>query len=209
MGSIESSIGTTTTSSNKQQLRHFVVDNDENENEEQVDDFAEERAIVNEMREAQNKPIKTEDDVLSEVVQLRKEKNVISKNSKNKLEALLGLKTIYATIDIDGVKITLKNLSALDMKNALDKISLLSKTKLQEVFDTRNVFLGLSLYKIDDQLMSDILGENDDIETRLSLIENMSEDAIAILDNFYDTKIKIKLPQKQNEAEEVISEIKK
>lgn len=215
MGSIESSIGKVSSKISAaavQQPKHFVVENADDESFDNENPFDEYEDFIQESNETmmkKNSKGTEEDAALNKVVQMRKEKNIITKDSKSKIEALLGLKSVFANTEIDGLKITLKNLTALDMKNAFDKISQISKTKLQEVFDTRNVFICLSLYKLDDELLTDILGDDDDIDTRLSLVENMSEDVVTILENLYNSKIKINLPKTNEEAKEVIKEIKK
>jgi hypothetical protein len=139
----------------------------------------------------------------------RKNKNVLSKEKKDKIEALLGLKKIRESVEIDGHTIVLQNLCGADMAFALDIVANVSKNYLEQLFDTRHVYLALSLYSIDGEKFSDLLGNDDNFETRLSIVENMTEDALRILHDVFDNKINIKMPQTEKEAMEVASDIKK
>ena len=140
----------------------------------------------------------------------KNEKAQISPDRKKKIECLLGLRRIVRSINIDGLNISLRNLNANDSRLAMKTIAEKSTTQIDLAFYSRNVYLALSLYELDGENISNLLGEEDvNIELRLSVIEEMSEDVVKQLHEFYQKEIGINLPQTVEENTEVNSEIKK
>lgn len=183
-----------------------------------VDDAATEEALISSVQRrtfetTTEQEVKEETDdekVMKKFKEAKTNKNKISDNKKMKLEILLGLKKYSETVEIDGHKIVLTTLSAGDKKLAYDTVATVSKTAFQEMFDTRHIFLALSIYSFDDDEISKLLGEeNDNIEMRLSLIENLSDEVVSTLYNVYDKKLDVKMPKNEKEAKEVASDIKK
>ena len=140
--------------------------------------------------------------------EFRKVNNTISEGKKSKLELLLGLKKSKKSINIDGHTIVLQNLSSGDMKSAYKKIAQNDKV-VDQMFDTRHIFLCYSLYSFDGETIADLLGDDDDLETRLSLIENMSEDVVKELYEFYNKSFEGDHPKTDEQFKEVTADIKK
>jgi len=151
------------------------------------------------------------DNIFEEVEEIRRKRNSLDPDKKNKLEVLLGLKRKYGKVNIDGHIITLRNLSAKESKQLVKTAFALQKDQkhVDQIYDVRNFTLAYSIYSIDDIKLSDILGENDNLETRVSMIEEMPEAAIIELHEFYENNIAIKQPNTEVEAKEVIEDIKK
>jgi hypothetical protein len=78
----------------------------------------------------------------------------------------------------------------------------------EKIFDLRHFTLAYSLYAIDNVELSEILEDNDDFETRLSLIEEMSDNVIQELYKFFEDEIRIKDYNNDN-GKELIGDIKK
>jgi hypothetical protein len=138
---------------------------------------------------------------------VKAKKEVITESRKQKLELLLGLKKVKKSIVIDEYKIVLQNLSSSDMKCVFDKIAD-KTTMLDQMYYARQAYLAYSLYSFDGELISDLLGEDDGFEMRLSIIENMSDSVVNELYKFYETEIDFQ-PKNNEEAKEVVSDIKK
>ena len=151
------------------------------------------------------------DNIFEEVEEIRRKRNSLDPDKKNKLEIILGLKRKYGKINIDGHIITLRNLSAKESKQLVKTAFDLQKEQkhVDQIYDIRNFTLAFSIYSIDDVKISDILGENDNLEIRLSMIEEMPEAAIIELHEFYEKNIAMRQPNTEAEAKEVIEDIKK
>ena len=132
----------------------------------------------------------------------------ITTEKKNKWELLLGLKRTKKSIKIEGHSIVLQNLSSGDMKAAYKKIAEQDKV-VDQFFNTRHIFLAFSLYSFDGELISEMLGDDDDPDSRLSIVENMSEDVVKELYDFYNEQFNTVHPQSAEEFKEVSSDLKK
>lgn len=191
MASIESSIGKVS-STERAPLKKFVVDDPSLEEE-----------------KFEEKVIADPGIALSQANALRRAKEEsLTKEKKSKLELLLGLKRTKTSIVIDGHTIVLQNLSSGDMKTAYKKIAQ-QELYVDQMFDTRHVFLAYSLYSFDGETISSLLGEDDELETRLSLIENMSESVIKELYDFYTKSFEEVHPKTEEQFKEVAADIKK
>jgi len=151
------------------------------------------------------------DDIFEKVEEVRKTREALDPEKKNKLEILLGLKRKYGNLEIDDHTITLRNLSAKESKVLVKSAFSMQEEnrKVDQLFDIRNYTLAFALYAIDDVKISDILGMNDTMEMRLSMIEEMPEAAISELHEFYEKNIAVRQPQTEHEAKEVMGDIKK
>jgi len=219
MGRIESSIGSLAQNPRQERIKRLVVDDPTAPQMEQPPVFDRRRAPVDpsiayahEMAHA-NEVIEVADgeDVFEKVDEVRRKRNSLDPDKKNKLEVLLGLKRKYGKMDIDGHTITLRNLSAKESKQLVKSAFDLQKEQkhVDQIYDIRNFTLAFAMYAIDDVKISDILGENDNLEMRVSMIEEMPEAAIVELHEFYENNIAVRQPQTEMEAKEVIEDIKK
>ncbi len=146
-------------------------------------------------------------DIMEKVKAAKESKELITQTGRETIELLLGLKRKRESIIIDGVTITLQNLSGRNVKEIFSKLRELeeSDTKtVQTVYDARNLVLGCSLYAINNELVTNILGDNDSFEMRMSLIEEMAEVVIVELYTFYTNNLSTDTDEK-----EVIADIKK
>ena len=213
MATIESQIGSVVSS--QRPMKKYTVDDPTLEPEELKDIpvvnplYLKQRA-AQQQEEQEIKP-KTDAAIFEKYEQAKINKNKISKDGKSKIEALLGLKKITKSITIDGIEITLKNLTGNGTRLAFKTIEEHAKNNIDIMFYSRHVYLALSLYKIEDQDISVLLGEGDEpnVDLRLSLIEELSEDTIKDLQDFYEKEIGIKSPITEGEVKEVNSDIKK
>lgn len=150
----------------------------------------------------------SEEDIFKQAERMRAEKNKMAPDNKNKIEVLLGLKRKYGEITIDDHKIVLRSLSAKESKFIINSAYDIANEKpIDKVYNLRHNTLAFSLFSIDGEEISDIIG--DDFDIKLSLIEEMSDEAIAELFKFYEDNIAVKMPQTEKEAKEVIADIKK
>jgi hypothetical protein len=221
MANINSSIGKLAQNSDSiNQVKRYSVDDPTGIKEEDIPIYDKRHRrqgneILNENLDAHERiDIAEGEDVfkkIEEIENLKKRKASIDPDRKSKIEVLLGLKRRYANTEIDGHVITLQNLSAKESKLLVKTAFTMQEEnrKVDQIYDIRNYTLACALYAIDDEKISEILGEDDNIETRLSLIEEMSETAISELHTFYEEKVAIKPPQDKKEAKEVIEDIKK
>ena len=210
MATIESQIGSVSANSGNQPMRRYVVD-DPTMNEPIVNPYYKpEMAVPN--NQQNSPPQQTEEEkVYFQYQEAKRQKNKISIESKNKIEALLGLRKITKSITIDGIKITLRNLNAHDTKLAFKIIAENAVTNVDLMFYGRNIYLALSLYELNGEKISSLLGEEAgiDVALRLSLVEEMSEELVKELHTFYEKEIGINIPQTEKDIKEVNSEIKK
>ena len=200
MATIESSIGSVVSGSN-QQMKKYVVDDPD------ID-----MPVVNPLYKppTQEQPVLSEKEVFDKYNEAKKAKVQISPDRKKKIECLLGLRRITKSTNIDGLNITLRNLNANDSRMALKTIAEKAMTNIDLMFYSRNVYLALSLYELDGEKVSELLGEEDlNVELRLSLVEEMAEEVVKQLHEFYQKEIGINLPQTGEEVGEVNAEIKK
>ena len=191
MASIESTLGKVT-SNEIGQVKRYVVDEPEMEERQNYvpDNYIDPKVA------------------LKQAADIKKANNTLSDTKKSKLELLLGLKKSKKSIKIDGHTIVLQNLSSGDMKAGYKKIAENDKV-VDQMFDTRHIFLSYSLYSFDGETISSLLGEDDDLDTRVSLIENMSEDAIKELYEFYNKSFEGVHPTSEEQFKEVTADIKK
>lgn len=152
-----------------------------------------------------------DDQLFDKIDEMRRARNSLDPDKKNKIEVLLGLKRRYADREVDGHLITLRNLSAKETKAIVGAAYVMEKEsrKVDSLYDIRDYTLAFSIYAIDGEKISDILGDDDNMETRVSLIEEMPESAILELHSFYESEIAVKPPKDKREAEEVVEDIKK
>jgi len=215
MVTTKSSIGEV--SSTTQPIRRFVVDdpfvdNVDNRRDNHVDNRTVERPVEDFQQEMEQLKEKTEcnSSVLEEMQERRKKVSSISKEGKKKLELLLGLKKDVKYTMIDNVKIGLQNLSSGDTKKMYERIYKHEDVlPVEMMFIIRNLALAFTLYSVDGELMSDVLGDFDNIDMRLDLVENMNEIAIKELYEFYEKEIAVAIPATMKEHEEVAAQIKK
>lgn len=207
MATIESQIGSVSTNSGNQPIKRYVVD-DPTMDQPSVNPYYKPEAAASNNQQPQQTE---EEKIYLQYQEAKRQKNKISPESKNKIEALLGLRKIIKSITIDGIKITLRNLSANDTKLAFKTIADNAVTNIDLMFYGRNVYLALSLYEINGEKVSTLLGEEGGLDAplRLSLVEEMSEEVVKALHNFYEKEIGINIPQTEKEIREVNSEIKK
>ena len=218
MGTIESSIGKV--ASKNQPMKRFVVDDPSlgsaehspispaNPQAQILEEYAPDLAPGITDFDNQSPGQQLDDKTMAEYQEAKRMKNRIAPEKKAKLEALLGLKRIRKTVPIDNHQITLQNIGGADMHEALRAVAD-CKTNLDFIYKSRHVLLALSLYAIDGQEISDILGDQDNLEMRLSVVENISDDALNELHAFYDKEIGVKIPQTGKEMQEIQSDIKK
>ena len=220
MGTIESSIGKVA-SKNQQPMKRFVVDDPtlggtsqpqeqtyQSQQEQARQEYAPDLAPGITNFDAQSPGQQLDDKTMAEYQEAKRMKGRIAPDKKIKLEALLGLKRIRKTVKIDDHDITLQNISGADMMEALKAVAE-CKTNLDFIYKSRHILLALSLFAIDGQEVSDILGEEDNLEMRLSVVENISDDALNELHAFYDKEIGVKIPQTGKEMQEIQGDIKK
>lgn len=223
MGRINSSIGSV--AQNPQQtdnMKRFVVEDPTAP--QQMEQQQIEQPPVFDRRRSSNVPpnyvqahahevidVGDEEDIFEAVEQIRKKRNSLDPDKKNKIEILLGLKRKYGKIKIDNHVITLRNLSAKESKRLVKSAFDLQKEEkhIDQIYDIRNFTLAFAIYAIDDVKISDILGKNDNLEMRVSMIEEMPEDAIIELHKFYESDIASNQPKNEVEAKEVVEDIKK
>ena len=225
MGTIESSIGNVVSNDSGNQPRRYIVDDPTGENEEFVDPMAQRNMLLQQqqqlmreksptttfVRKLNEEQVKEHEDLVTEV---RNRKKSLDPNKKTALEQLLGLKQKYGSINIDGHKITLKSLSAKATQDIFEKMYAVkdlteANNPIEKMFDMRHLTLVYALYAFDDVKFSDILGEFDDFDTRLSLVEEMSDDAVKDIYAFFEENIKLKLPTNEGEAKEILGDLKK
>ena len=196
MASIESTLGKVS-SSNSPQIKKYVVDQPQLKSNEQF-----EQELIQETLIDSKQALKQAED-------FKKNTEVaITKEKKSKLELLLGLKKSKKSIIIEGHNIVLQNLSSGDMKTAYKKIAN-QKLVVDQMFDTRHIFLAFSLYSFDGELISNLLGDDDDLDTRISLIENMSEEVVKEIYEFYNNSFELIHPKSEEQFSEVTADIKK
>jgi hypothetical protein len=225
MGTIESSIGKVS-SEDRGPMKRYVVDDPTAEKE---NFFAQRDMLIQQQEQRLLNQERNESPTVAFVKKLNEEqfaehedlvretrakKNVIDPTKKTKLECLLGLRQKYDSINIDGHKVTLKSLSAKATKDIFEKMYKVKSedelaSPIEKMFDMRHLTLVYALYAFDDVKFSDILGEFDDFDTRLSLVEEMSDDAVKDIYSFFEEKIKFKFPTNEVETKELIGDIKK
>jgi len=206
MGRINSSIGSFAQNPNSANgVKKFTVD-DPTMREPQVERHFQSTEPINEKIEAAES-----EDIFKELEEIRQTRVSLEPDKKNKIELLLGLKRKYANLKIDDHVITLRNLSAKETKVLINTAFTmqLEDRKVDYIYDIRNYTLAFAIYAIDDVKISDILGDNDNMETRISLIEEMPEDSVSEMHAFYEEHIVVKAPKSKEEAKEVIDSIKK
>lgn len=153
----------------------------------------------------------SEEEIWQKYNDAKRERKEISPDKRRKIEALLGLRKVIKTINIDGMNFSMRNLCANDTRVALKSIAEHSTTNVDLMFYSRNVYVALTLYEINGESVAELLDENNgvDIELRLSLIEEMDEGVVKSLYDFYTKEIGISIPQTIEDVREVQAEIKK
>jgi len=205
MATIESSLGSIP-SSNSTPMKKWVVDDPTMDIPDSEIKNPHYKPVQQQMKVTPEK----EQEMFEKFQEAKRQKNTINPESKKKIEALLGLRKIIKSTTIDGITFTLKNLNANCTRIAYKAVAERSATNVDMMFYSRNVYLALSLHEIDGQPIEEILGEKEiDIDTRLSLIDEMDDNIINELYSFYDKEIKIKLPDTAEAMAEVQGEIKK
>ena len=220
MGRINSSIGTLAQNSNSANtMKKFTVDDPTLQQEDvpqQAPIFDRRRAqqfqATEEVPHAHERiDVADGEDVFEKVEEVRRTRAALEPDKKNKIELLLGLKRKYANVTIDGHEITLRNLTAKESKMLVKTAFTMQEENRQvdQLYDIRNYTIAFAIYAIDDVKISDILGENDNMDMRVSLIEEMPESAVSELHASYEEFIAIKAPKTEAEVKEVIEDIKK
>jgi len=224
MATIESQIGTVASGRNPQQKTYVVDDptldnNGEPDmgNEPVVNPYYKRTQIPQQSQrqqiqaQVQNSSQNDEKIFYDKINELKKNKKDISPESKRKIEALLGLRKIKKSITIDDTVITLQNLNSDFTRLAFKSIAENSKTNIDIMFYSRNVYLALSLFEINGEKVSDLLQEDDetDVDMRLAIVDDLAEEVVKELQSFYEKEIGVKIPENAQEIREVNSEIKK
>lgn len=224
MSKIESSIGSV--SFDNQQLKKYVVEDESSNSFSDLEEMPpsnfkqtveksnniQEKALLNGRKFIRNSSISEEKELeILEAYQGLKEKKLepLTQNEKNKLETLLGLRKRELPVIIDGHEFVLSALTALDFKKLTRRIVDKAKDAIDETFEVRNTTLAISLISLDGESISSMIEEGDDIdlETRISIIENMAESLVAELYTFYRENINV-IPTSQKEVKEVMSNLK-
>lgn len=127
----------------------------------------------------------------------------ITPEKKNKLEVLMGLKKRVASIEIDGHKITLQNITSLQSNKILSEVAK-QTTGLDQVYTTMHMVIGYALKAIDDEEL------NYDDEEKIKVAGNMAYETLTELYNFYTKEIGTKLSVNSSKAiDEVVEDVKK
>lgn len=214
MPTIESPIGKVVSSGNSAPMRRYVVS----------DQFEDEFDPGVEMEDEEAKPIQKQQVQKQRVEsseaaaeaknlfnKLKKQKEEVAVDRKNKLEVLIGLKKRFKSINIEGHKIELKALSGGEFKSVFEFLS--SKQNdpnVVQVYNSRHAVLAYSIYSIDGEKIEDLVGEeNDNFETRLAIVENLSDELISELHSFYEKEVHVQQPQTNEEVKEALKDIKK
>ncbi len=137
-----------------------------------------------------------------------KEAEPITNIAKTKLEILLGLRKKELPIIIEGHEFMLGALSAQGFQKLTHRIAM-QTNGLDESFAVRNSTLAISLLSVDGESISSIIEETDelDLDTRVSVIENMAESVVSELWSFYQSNINV-IPNSHKEVKEVMGNLK-
>ncbi len=135
--------------------------------------------------------------------------NTLNKNSKNRIEVLLGLKKILVYKEIDDHKIGLRNVRSAQVNRVLQEVGK-QQTNLDQIYTLKHMMLAFALDSIDGENISSILGQEDTEELRLEIIKNMDPSVVDELYDIYVKEISSKINAKSNkETAETIEDIKK
>lgn len=168
------------------------------------------------MRETlpQEEQVATEKDI--EAIQAaRKARIMASKRinsvAKERIEILTGLGRCYDTVEFEGVTFSIQSLKSGEMREVV-RISNNALNAADSYFEARLQTLARSIYEIDDQPISVVLGSNK-LEDVVAWLEDMDENLVELIHNRYlemirknKTKFAIK---NEEDAKEVAEEIKK
>ena len=140
----------------------------------------------------------------------RHNKNQISVFGKKRIELLAGIGRSFKDVVIDGHKFTLQTLKSKENMNILLKLSQMNG--IQFMFEARRLYLAHTLYKIDDELIEDVIGANS-IEDKLELVDNLGDIVTLALHKCYteldnETRINYGVPTEEA-AKEVVADVKK
>lgn len=135
----------------------------------------------------------------------------ITAEAKERIEILTGLGRCHDTVEVEGIIFSIQSLKGKEMRNIV-VLSNGGSNASEAYFIARDWVLAYSIYEIDGQPISVVLGSNK-IEDRVSFVENLDEHVIEHLHDRYlemvkknKTKFTIK---NTNDAKEVAEDIKK
>ncbi len=213
MATVESQIGEV--SSNSTSYKQYVVEDLSSEEEMINKPITNKSSIKPQEIPEEYRELASAEAAIAEARQAKEAKNKISESGKNRIEILLGLRKNIKSTTIDGHKISLKSVESGDVKNIFTRVAEYElkaqenrKYYIEQVIETRNCMLAASLYAIDNELISNLLGDEDTLEMRLSIVENMAEEVVKELYDFYQAEVEVK-PKSQAEAKEVAEDLKK
>lgn len=215
MSVIESPIGKVISSGQSTPLKRYVVSDDERSkpntqarryyNSDVEDDFDPGLDIEPTI------PERDPHEVKAYVDKLKAQKDKVAPERKNKLEILIGLKKKIKSIVVEGHTIELKALSGGEIKSVFEFLSKdTNQTNIVQIYNSRHAILAFSLHSIDGELIEDLVGEeNNNLETRLAIIENLSDVLVGELHSFYEKEVCVDRPKNELEIKEALQDLKK
>lgn len=135
----------------------------------------------------------------------------IGSGAKERIEFLTGLGRGYDVVDFEGVSFSIRSLKDKEMREVV-RISNTALDATDSFFEARIQTLARSIYEIDEQPISLVLGSNK-LEDIVAWVEEMDESLVEFIHDHYLDMVKknrIKFAIKdENDAKEVAEEIKK
>ena len=133
----------------------------------------------------------------------QKVNNTINKDSKSRIEAILGVRRKTVTTVIDGVSYTLQSLKLKETREILDRLSAIpAMTTISYGLYVKQFFLAYSLVSIDGVDVASIFGGND-IETKIEGLEEFDDNLLDLLwEQYQKNKPQIKTEKEFKEVSE-------
>jgi hypothetical protein len=144
----------------------------------------------------------------------QRERNVVSKTVRERIEFLAGIGRIKTDFKMDGVTFHLQSLKDGELEDILDVMIAMGETNEAKFnFEIRRQTMARSLASIDGMSVEELIG-SDAIESKLELIKSLDENLIDYMHKHYEEHV-LKVSREkyaiktQEDVEEVVEAVKK
>lgn len=134
----------------------------------------------------------------------------LSPGAKKRAEILTGLGRASSEVNVDGVTFSMRTLKQIELREIIKTASNLELGS-EQAYELRVRTLAYSIYAIDGQPVGLAIG-SDAFEDWVEVINNMDETIVSYLHRHYtdlNSKNKVKYNLTEEEAKEVVEDIKK
>lgn len=147
----------------------------------------------------------------SQLKDMRQEKLApkASRKAISRLELLTGIGRVADTIEIENVSFSLRSLKSKEFRKTLEYVSKLRLGQVEEVLMLRICTLALSLYEIDGNPLSTIIGSHD-LKDKVEFIDDLEESTIQKLWSAYSSMVNVDVSKDLGkDSNEIVDNIKK